>query len=162
MAVGIGRAGRSVRTDHGGDENDGGEENVSLHVESFVREKELLNYLCGVNMVILCATLQTENDVTSRHTKSSSGSVVNMFSPKQNRAMLIRVSFSGTFGSITQEPEGTRWLTGEKLLSMLPCVRSVKTTYPDIAITEHAMSDTTVDTCVTVANRLRVGVLRLP
>jgi hypothetical protein len=44
-----------VRTDQGGDENDGGEENVSLHVESFVREKKLLDYLCGVNLVILCA-----------------------------------------------------------------------------------------------------------
>ena len=53
-------------------------------------------------------------------------------------------------------------LTGEKLLSMLPCVRSVNTTNPEIAIIEHAMNDTIVDTCVTVANRLRVGVLRLP
>jgi hypothetical protein len=43
--------GRSVRTDHGGDENDGGEENVSLHVESFVREKILLNYLCASSLV---------------------------------------------------------------------------------------------------------------
>jgi hypothetical protein len=33
------------RTDQGGDENDGGEEHVSLHVESFVREKILLDYL---------------------------------------------------------------------------------------------------------------------
>ena len=33
--------------------------------------------------------------MTSRQTKSSSGSVVNMFSPKQNRAMLISVSFWG-------------------------------------------------------------------
>ena len=30
--------------------------------------------------------------MTSRHTKSSSGSVVNMFRPKQNRATLISVS----------------------------------------------------------------------
>ena len=30
--------------------------------------------------------------MTSRHTKSSSGSVVNMFRPKQNRATLINVS----------------------------------------------------------------------
>ena len=33
-----------------------------------------------------------EMKVTSRQTKSSSGSVVNIFSPKQNRAKLIRVS----------------------------------------------------------------------
>ena len=31
--------------------------------------------------------------MTSRQTKSSSGSVVNMFSPKQNRATLMSVSF---------------------------------------------------------------------
>jgi hypothetical protein len=55
--------GRSVRTDQGGDENNGGEENVSLHVESFVREKKLLNYLCGVNLVIVCIIYKTENDV---------------------------------------------------------------------------------------------------
>jgi hypothetical protein len=55
-----------------------------------------------------------------------------------------------------------RELTGEKLLSMLPCVRSVNTMYPEIAMIEHATSDTTVDTCVTVANRSSVGVLRLP
>jgi hypothetical protein len=36
-----------ARTDQGGDENDGREENVSLHVESFVREKILLDYLCA-------------------------------------------------------------------------------------------------------------------
>lgn len=30
-----------------------------------------------------------------------------------------------------------------------------------IVIIEHAMSDTTVNTCVTVASRLRVGVLGL-
>lgn len=46
-----------VRTDQGGDENDGCEENVSLHVESFVREKILLDYLCGVSLVIFCATI---------------------------------------------------------------------------------------------------------
>lgn len=99
-----------MRTDQGGDEDDSGEENVSLHVESFVREKILLDYLYGSSLVILCA-IYKERMVTSRHTKSSSGSVVNMFSPKQNRAMLIRVSFSGTFGSM----EGTRW-TGESSL----------------------------------------------
>jgi len=53
-------------------------------------------------------------------------------------------------------------LTGEKLLSIFPSVRSVNTTYPEIAIIEHATSDTAVDTCVTVANLSSVGVLRLP
>jgi hypothetical protein len=48
---------------------------------------------------LVCYDLQKENGVTSRHTKSSSGSVVNMFSPGQNRAMLIRVSFSSSFES---------------------------------------------------------------
>ena len=52
-----------MRTDQGGDKNNGGEENVSLHVESFVREKKLLNYLYGVNLVIVCIIYKTENDV---------------------------------------------------------------------------------------------------
>jgi hypothetical protein len=34
-----------VRTDHGGEEDDGGEENVPLHVEGFMGEEILLNYL---------------------------------------------------------------------------------------------------------------------
>lgn len=46
-----------VRTDQGGDENDGGKENVSLHVEGFVREKILLDYLYGGSLVIFCATV---------------------------------------------------------------------------------------------------------
>ena len=157
----------SVRTEHGGDEDNGGEENVSLHIESFVREKKLLDYLYGRN---LCHTDPFiiikigEKYLTSRQTKSSSGSVVNMFNPKENRAMLIRVSFSGYIAD--RDQIATRGeifkLTGEKLLSMLPCVRSVNTTYPDIAIMEHATNDAIVDTCVTVANRSIVGVLKLP
>lgn len=39
---------------------------------------------------------------TSRHTNSSNGSVVNMLSPKQNRATLIRVSFLDRFRAATQ------------------------------------------------------------
>ena len=87
-----------------------------------------------------------------------------MFSPKENRAMLIRVSFSGYIQIGIKAPGkgGISGLTGEKLLSMLPCVLSVNTTYPDIAIMEHATNDAIVDTCVTVANRSSVGVLRLP
>jgi hypothetical protein len=99
-----------VRTDQGGDEDDGGEENVSLHVESFVREKILLDYLREGSLVKRRVFKKGRNDVTSRHTKSSSGSVVNMFSPKDSRAMLIKVSFSGTFGSIT--PEEKRGIEG--------------------------------------------------
>ena len=34
--------------------------------------------------------------------------------------------------------------------------------YPEIAIIGHAISNTALDTCVTVANRLRIGLLRLP
>jgi hypothetical protein len=37
----------SVRTDHGGEEDDGSEENVPLHVEGFMREEILLDYLWG-------------------------------------------------------------------------------------------------------------------
>jgi len=51
--VGEGQAG-SVRTEHGGDEDNGGEEKVSLHIESLVREKKLLDYLYGR---IFCHTI---------------------------------------------------------------------------------------------------------
>ena len=89
----------SVRTEHGGDEDNGGKEKVSLHIESFVREKKLLDYLYGAGATCVSYDLLKKwgerYSLTSRHTKSSSGSVVNMFSPKENRAMLIRVSFSG-------------------------------------------------------------------
>ena len=76
-------------------------------------------------------------------------------------AGLIRISFSGTFGST----ESTR-LSGEGLLKislliMLPCVRWVNTMYPEIAILEQPMDDTSVDICVIVANQLKVDVLRL-
>ena len=52
-----------MRTDHRGDEDDGGEENVPLHVEGFVREEILLNYLlCGVNIVMVaCSIFKGEN-----------------------------------------------------------------------------------------------------
>lgn len=137
---------------------------MSLHIESFVREKKLLDYLYGRNLCHAIYKMGRKIPLTSRHTKSSSGSVVNIFSPKENRAMLIRVSFSGyiRIGINQKAPERGVALTGEKLLSMLPCVRSVNTTYPDIAIMEHATNDAIVDTCVTVANRSSVGVLRLP
>jgi len=85
-----------------------------------------------------------------------------MFSPKENRAMLIRVSFSSHIRIGIKSLLKEIGLTGEKLFKMLPCVRSVNTTYPDIAIMEHATKDAIVDTCVTVANRSSVGVLRLP
>jgi len=42
-----------VRTDHGGEEDDGGEENVPLHVEGFMREEILLDYLWGANIVMI-------------------------------------------------------------------------------------------------------------
>jgi len=53
----VGREQRQVlvRTEHGGDEDNGGEENMSLHIESFVREKKLLDYLYGRNL--LCHTI---------------------------------------------------------------------------------------------------------
>jgi len=47
--VGDGTGTGSVRTEHGGDEDNGGEEKVSLHIESFVGEKKLLDYLYGRN-----------------------------------------------------------------------------------------------------------------
>jgi hypothetical protein len=47
---GRGQGAGSVRTKHGGDEDNGCEEKVSLHIESFVREKKLLDYLYGHNL----------------------------------------------------------------------------------------------------------------
>lgn len=100
---------RSVRTEHGGNEDNGGEENMSLHIENFVREKKLFDYLYGRN---LCHTdiIKWGRRLTSRHTKSSSGSVVNMLSPKENRAMLIRVSFSGDRDQITTRGARKGWI----------------------------------------------------
>jgi hypothetical protein len=84
-----------VRTEHRSEEDGGGEEQVPLHVEGFMREEILLDYLWRPNIVIAACSIfkEEKKKSTSRHTKSSSGSVVNIFSPKQNRAMLIRVSF---------------------------------------------------------------------
>ena len=63
-------------------------------------------------------------------------------------------------GSIKQDIEGIR--TAAKLLSILPCVLSVKTRYPDIANVQHATRDIAVEICVTFAKRSNVGVRRLP
>jgi len=82
--------------------------------------------------------------MTSLQTKSSKGSVVNMFKPKQKRATLIKVSVD------------------EKLFRMLPCVLSVNTRKAEIASVQHATSDSAVEMWVTVANRSNVGVFRLP
>lgn len=45
---------------------------------------------------------------------------------------------------------------------MFPCVLSVKTTYAEMERVMHETSEMKVDTCVTFANRSRVGVRRLP
>ena len=52
--------------------------------------------------------------------------------------------------------------TGPKLFRMFPCVRSVKTTYAETASVQHATSEMSVDTCVTLLKRSSVGVRRLP
>jgi hypothetical protein len=82
---------------------------VSLHIESFVREKKLLDYLYGRNLCHAIYKMGRKIPLTSRHTKSSSGSVVNIFSPKENRAMLIRVSFSGYIPIRIKSPERGIW-----------------------------------------------------
>lgn len=61
---------------------------------------------------------------TSRQTNSSSGSVVNMFSPKQNRAMLIRVSFSRYIRINHSEPESMRFAHLRKVVEYV-ALRSV-------------------------------------
>lgn len=53
-------------------------------------------------------------------------------------------------------------LTDGKLFRMFPWVLSVKTRYAETASVEQATSEMTVEMCVTVAKRSRVGVLKLP
>ena len=48
------------------------------------------------------------------------------------------------------------------MFRMFPCVRSVKTTYAETASVQHATSEMSVDTCVTLLKRSSVGVRRLP
>jgi len=63
--------------------------NVPLLTEGLVREEILLDHL----VIQLIRVLKSkQRKITSLQTKSSKGSVVNMFSPKQNRATFIRVS----------------------------------------------------------------------
>jgi len=82
--------------------------------------------------------------MTSLHTNNSSGSVVNMFNPKQNRATLISVSL------------------GEKLFNMLPLVFSVKTQNAEIPRVQQATKEIAVEMWVTRAKRSSVGVRKLP
>ena len=46
-----------MRTNYGGKEDDGGEENMPLHVERFVREEILLDYLFQLNLIndVVCS-----------------------------------------------------------------------------------------------------------
>lgn len=53
-------------------------------------------------------------------------------------------------------------LAFEKLLSIFPCVLSVKITNAEIANVEQATSDSAVDIWVTLAKRSNVGVFKLP
>ena len=72
-------------------------------------------------------TTNVRQDRTSLQTKSSSGSVVNMFSPKQKRATLMSVSFwfhLSTPVTVMRTDEHTP----AKLFSIFPCVLSVNTT----------------------------------
>ena len=81
---------KELLTDHRRGDQRCREEDVSLHVERFMREEELLYDLrCSLAVEHTgCSEMHT-----SLQTNSSSGSVVNMFNPKQKRATLIRVSF---------------------------------------------------------------------
>lgn len=82
--------------------------------------------------------------ITSRHTNNSRGRVVNILSPKQNRATFMSVSFWG------------------KLFKMFPSVLLVNTTNADMAIVKQHTSEMVVEMWVTVLKRSNVGVRRLP
>ena len=102
--------------------------------------------------------------LTSLHTKSSNGRVVNIFNPKQNLATLIKVSFFNRTSIFPRSShvEKKTWRTAEKLFKIFPCVLSVKTTYAEIANVQQATNEMTVEICVTFANLSKVGVLKLP
>ena len=87
---------------------------------------------------------------------------MNMLSPKQKRATLMRVSFYSCISREAKIVNGIISRTGEKLFKMLPCVLSVKTRYADIASVQHATRDMAVEMCVTLAKRWSVGVRKLP
>jgi hypothetical protein len=46
--------GNCGRTEHGGEKDDAGEEDMSLHAESFMRKEILLNYLCDQPFISFC------------------------------------------------------------------------------------------------------------
>ena len=58
----------SVRTEHGGDEDNGGEKKVSLHIESFVREKKLLDYLYRGTQLVYHTIYKTGGKIFSHLT----------------------------------------------------------------------------------------------
>ena len=66
---------------------------MTLYTEGFVREEELLyDLIIGHVLSFTSYSIAVKVVLTSLQTNNSSGSVVNMFSPKQKRATLIRVS----------------------------------------------------------------------
>ena len=133
-----------VRTEHGREDDDGGEEDVTLHAERLVREEILLDDLAAHE------ELQREGREHVQ-AKAKPGNI--------DQGVALRIILGLAHPHFI---DARKTLTGEKLLRMLPCVRSVKTTYPETAIVVQATNDIAVDTCVTVANRSSVGVFRLP
>lgn len=131
---------------------------MSLLTERFVREEVLFDHL--VIWFNLGARERWRN-ITSLQTKSSKGNVVNIFSPKQNRATFIRVSFYVKSQRLVIDTQ-SRLPTLEKLFSILPCVLFVNTTKAETAIVTQATREIAVEIWVTFANRSRVGVFKLP
>ena len=130
------------RTEHGRKENGCGEVDVALHAESLVREEILLDHL---------ATHEELQRERREHVQAKT------YPCNIDQGVVLE---NANF--VSHPTLNARKLTGEKLLRMLPCVRSVNTTYPEMAIVAQATNDNAVDTCVTVANRSSVGVFKLP
>lgn len=99
---------------------------------------------------------------TSLQTNNSSGRVVNMFSPKQKRATLMRVSSYLPYQLSISTQARVRLPTAGKLLRIFPCVLFVNTQKAGMANTEQESNENKVDTCVTSVNRSMVGVFMLP
>ena len=117
---------------------------MSLRVECLMWEEELLDDLAAYEQLQRKSREHVQPEAESRYV---------------NEGVILERNFSE---SVPHRHFDTFLLTREKLFKMLPCVLSVKTRNADIASVQHANNEIAVDTCVTIANRSRVGVLKLP
>ena len=114
-----------------------------MRVECLVGEEELFDDLAAYEQLQRKSREHVQPEAESRNV---------------DEGVILERNFQNTFF----HKELKFLLTREKLFKMLPCVLSVNTRNAEIASVQHANSEIAVDTCVTIANRSRVGVLKLP